>query len=66
MGYTWIPMAELLKDRLKKWRGDRRQKNAADDLRVSLATYRKWENGKRTPNALAMAELDRRIISNAK
>lgn len=57
-------MAELLKDRLKAWRGKRLQKEAAADLDVPLATYRKWEYGKRTPDKLAMVELNRRLEAN--
>jgi len=57
-------MAELLKDRLKIWRGKRYQKEAASDLDLPLPTYRKYENGKRTPNKLAMAELERRLLAN--
>ena len=56
-------MAELLKDRLRQWRGKRRQKEAAADLDVPVATYRKWEYGDREPNTLAQAELDRRIAA---
>lgn len=56
-------MSDLLKARLREWRGKRRQKEAAADLDVSLATYRKWEYGRRTPNKLALAELERRMAS---
>lgn len=52
---------KLLKDELKAWRGKRRQKQAAADLDIPLATYRKYEKGKRTPNNLALAELRRRM-----
>lgn len=52
---------KLLKDDLRAWRGKRRQKQAASDLDIPLATYRKYEKGKRTPNPLAMAELRRRM-----
>lgn len=54
-------MAEQFKRTLKRWRGTRYQKEAADDLRIPLPSYRKYENGKRTPNKLAMAELQRRM-----
>jgi DNA-binding transcriptional regulator YiaG len=51
----------LFKKRLKAWRGKRRQKEAANDLDVTLAAYRKWEYGKRTPTKLSMVELERRM-----
>ena len=54
-------MEELLADRLKRWRGPLRQKEAAARLDLPLPTYRKYELGKRTPNKLALAELDRRL-----
>lgn len=47
---------------LKAWRGKLYQKEAASDLEIPLASYRKYENGKRTPNKLAMAELLRRMV----
>ena len=59
-----IEMSELLSYRLKAWRGKLRQKEAAEKLGLPLPTYRKYENGHRTPNALALAELERRM-SNA-
>lgn len=54
-------MAELLADRLKRWRGPLRQKEAAAKLDIPLPTYRKYENGKRTPAKLALVELERRM-----
>lgn len=51
----------LLKDKLRIWRGKLYQKEAAEILGIPLATYRKYESGKRTPNKLALAELERRI-----
>lgn len=54
----------LLKDRLRKWRGKRYQKEAAAALDLPVPTYRKYETGKRTPNKLAMAELNRRLEAN--
>jgi Helix-turn-helix len=58
-------MADLLKNRLREWRGKRRQKEAAADLDIPVPTYRKYEYGKRTPNRLALAELNRRMDSGA-
>lgn len=54
-------MAELLKDRLLQMRGKLRQKEMAELLDLPLQTYRKYELGKRTPNKLAMPELERRM-----
>jgi hypothetical protein len=54
-------MAELLAKRLKAWRGTRNARAAAAALGIPLETYRKYEWGKRTPNALALAELERRM-----
>lgn len=54
-------MSALLADKLKLWRGKRYRKEAAAILRIPLPTYRKYEEGKRTPNKLAMAELERRL-----
>lgn len=48
-------------EELRTWRGKLRQKEAADLLKIPLPSYRKYENGKRTPNKLAMAELRRRM-----
>lgn len=42
-------------------RGTLRQKEMADRLGIPVGTYRKYESGKRTPNKLALAELERRI-----
>jgi transcriptional regulator with XRE-family HTH domain len=56
-----MSMLELFKDRLKAWRGKRYQKEAANDLGIPLPTYRKYENGKRTPVKLSMCELERRM-----
>lgn len=46
---------------LKKWRGKRRQKEAAEVLKVSLRTYQNWEQGENTPGSLTLAELRRRM-----
>jgi len=56
-------MTERLSKRLKIWRGKLRQKEAADRLDIPLPTYRKYENGHRTPNKLALAELERRMAA---
>jgi transcriptional regulator with XRE-family HTH domain len=59
-------MAELLSDRLKRWRLGKKLllKEAAARLDLPYGTYRKYENGKRTPPRLARAEIDRRISAN--
>lgn len=49
------------KDLLRKWRGDRMQKEAAFILGVPVATLRKWEYGKRTPTKLTRCEVERRM-----
>lgn len=54
-------MSGLFSRKLREWRGRRYQKEAAVILDIPLPTYRKYERGKRTPNKLAMAELERRI-----
>ena len=51
----------LFKEAIKQWRGARYQKEAAADLDIPVSTYRKYENGKRTPSSVAMAELLRRM-----
>ena len=51
----------LLKKELQIWQGNRNAKTAASDLDLPLATFRKYRNGKRTPNKLALAELKRRM-----
>ena len=56
-------MSDLFKDRLRKWRGRLMQKEAADILGVPLATLRKWEYGKRTPKALTLCEIERRMVN---
>jgi transcriptional regulator with XRE-family HTH domain len=55
-------VTELLRVRLKAWRGKLSQKEAAAKLDVHYPTYRKYETGKRTPSKLAAAELDRRLV----
>lgn len=55
----------LFKDEIKRWRGLRRQKEAAEDLDIPLPTYRKYEYGKRTPGKLAMVELRNRMERHA-
>ena len=55
----------LLSKELKIWQGKRNKKTAASDLGLEYSTYRKYLNGKRTPNKLAMAELVRRMNGNS-
>jgi hypothetical protein len=59
-----LEVAEIFKDKLRRWRGKRYQKEAADLLGIPFPSYRKYEYGKRTPNKLAMAELERRMLAN--
>ena len=42
-------MSIPFKDRLKKWRGNRTVKEAADILNIDVWTYYHWESGKRVP-----------------
>lgn len=51
-------VAELFKDRLRNWRGKHKQIVAAMQLGVPLATYRKWETGKRTPKKLTQLGIE--------
>lgn len=51
----------LLKKELAQWQGNRNAKTAAFDLDLPIPTFRKYLNGKRTPNKLAMVELKRRM-----
>lgn len=48
---------------LKSWRRSKKilQKQAAEFLQVKLGTLRSWEEGKRTPSKLALAEIKRRM-----
>jgi Helix-turn-helix len=57
---------KLFSEELKRWRGSLYQKEAAAKLDIPLPSYRKYENGKRTPNKLAIAELRRRMWANEK
>ena len=60
---NYAGVQDLLAKRLRVWRGKRRQKEAAAVLDLPLATYRKYEYGKRTPSKLALVELERRLAS---
>lgn len=57
-------MANMLAKQMRKWRGKRCIKDAAATLGLPYGTYRKYEEGRRTPNALALAELQRRMDAN--
>ena len=58
-------MPESFALRLRKWRGQMMQKEAASILDVPIATLRKWEYGKRTPNKITLCELERRMAGDA-
>ena len=64
MGHWALNMSDLLAQKLRKWRGKLYRKEAAAILQIPLATYRKYESGKRTPNNLALAELENRMAKN--
>jgi DNA-binding transcriptional regulator YiaG len=55
---------ELFSKRIEKWRKDRGllQKEAAAKLDVSYGAWRSWERGKKQPQKLALAELERRMV----
>lgn len=55
---------EQFSERLKNWRGHRRQKEAATDLGLKIGTYRSWEKGKRTPKQHTLAEVERLMESH--
>jgi len=55
-----VEFAELL----KKWRGTRYQKEAAEILGVPIQTLRKWEYGKRTPKKITQEALKARMNDN--
>ena len=57
-------MSELLKDRLKKWRGRRYYKEVAAIFEIPVGTYRAWEKGKRSPKLLTLCEVERRMETN--
>lgn len=52
---------ELLADRLRRFQGRLTIKEAAAKLDLPYGTFRKYSNGHRTPNKMAMAELLRRL-----
>lgn len=54
-------MDESFSQRLQKWQGKRSNTQAAGALGIPLATYRKYKYGERTPHAVALAELERRM-----
>lgn len=64
MGQSGMP--EQLSTRLKNWRLGNRLllKEAAAKLDIPHGTYRKYEAGKRTPNKLALSEIERRLNAN--
>jgi len=54
-------MAELLKDKIRAWRGKLSLKEAAAVLDIDYPSMRKYAAGKRTPCKLALIELERRM-----
>ncbi len=54
----------MFKTILRQWRGKRERKDAAMTLGIPYSTYRSYENGLRKPEALALAELTRRMEEN--
>ena len=54
-------MAETFAKRLLSWQGEKSHAEAAKVLGIPKSTFRKYCYGKRTPGALAMLELERRM-----
>ena len=52
--------------KLKEWRGELTQKEAAQLLGVSIRTLQCWEQDQHAPGALAMAEIERRMKETKK
>lgn len=59
------PMAQTLAKKLEAWRQGRTNPECAALLGIPLATYRKYLYGNRTPNKLAMVELEKRMAGSA-
>lgn len=59
------PKPETFAKRLKKWRMGLKlvQKEAAAIFDVTPGAYKTWEYGKKTPNKLAMFEVERRMAA---
>jgi len=49
---------------LKKWRGARGQKVAAELIDANLRTYEGWEIGRSKPSRYAINEIRRRMAAN--
>lgn len=49
---------------LRKWRGARLQKEAAEALDVNIKTYQAWEYGVNKPHKLTLVEITRRMNQN--
>ena len=48
--------------RLRDWRGERTQKEAAFDLKVDVDIFRKWEQGQATPHeSPSLREIEQRM-----
>lgn len=48
---------------IRKWRGKRLQKEAADALGISVRTYQNWEEGVSVPSKWCCKCLTKRIAS---
>ena len=56
--------AGMFSEELKRWRGERLQKEAADLLDVSLSTYHNWEQGVNTPSRFTIRALRTAMAEN--
>lgn len=55
---------EPFNERLKKWRGKRKQHEAAFLLSAPIRTYQQWEQNRSTPSKYAIAEIERIMKEN--
>ncbi len=61
----WAVLPSFAK-RVIRWQGARTAHESAALLGIPYTTYRKYRIGKRTPNAMAMMELERRMAFHEK
>lgn len=52
------------REKLRQWRGARRQKECASILGIPLRTLQAWEYGINEPDELKQAEIERRMAAN--
>lgn len=59
-----VAMPNDFSTELRRWRGKRLQKEAAELLGIGLRTYHSWEQGRRKPTAPSMQEIKRRMYGS--